>query len=250
MTISDINFNTTRIEALLNSIVLGTGTGFFYIENSNEYLITNRHVVIDEKKSYHPTSLRIRLHTNRENLQINNLIVVDLYDDNDRHSWLEHPAYSTLQCDVVAIPMRPPLLTGDNFSLFERSSVTCFTKDLTEIPDVNPFGDVVVLGYPLGFSDDVNNLPVYRHAMIASQFGVDFRGRPYFLVDANLHPGTSGSPVVSSYHTLFKEAGSEEGYKLFGIHSAEHIVGKEPLGLNVVWYSKLIPEIVVGDSIK
>lgn len=94
-----------------------------------------------------------------------------------------------------------------------------------------------MVGYPLGFHDQTNNLPVYRRASIASAYGVNFGGLPYFLIDANLHPGTSGSPVVNSHHTLFKDAGCEEGYKLFGVHSAEHVVDDDPLGLNVVWYA-------------
>ena len=82
--------------------------------------------------------------------------------------------------------------------------------------------------------------------MIASQYGINFNKKPYFLIDANLHPGTSGSPVVNSHHTLFREQGSKEGYKLFGIQSAQHLVDGEPLGLNVVWYSYLLNEIIHG----
>lgn len=108
---------------------------------------------------------------------------------------------------------------------------------------VNPFGNVVVVGYPLGFYDKKNNLPVYRKASIASAYGINFGGLPYFLVDANLHEGTSGSPVVNSHHTLFKEGDKKEGYKLFGIHSAEHVVDEDPLGLNVVWYADVLVDI-------
>jgi hypothetical protein len=86
-------------------------------------------------------------------------------------------------------------------------------------------------------------LPVYRRASIASAYGVNFGGFPYFLIDANLHPGTSGSPVVSSHHTLFKERDGKEGYALFGVHSAEHVIEGDPLGLNVVWYADALVEI-------
>ena len=78
---------------------------------------------------------------------------------------------------------------------------------------------------------------------MASCYGVCFGGLPYFLVDAHLHPGTSGSPVVSSHHTLFREQGHREGYALFGIHSAERVIDEEPLGLNVVWYAHLLLDI-------
>ncbi|MCD4782621.1 MAG: serine protease [Candidatus Eremiobacteraeota bacterium] len=244
MNISDINFTTTRIEAIESGKHLATATGFFFKIDSVEYLVTNRHVVIDENQGYHPEHFRILLHANRQDLTNNNAITLSLYDDQKNPLWLEHPAYSKLLCDVVAIPMTRRALSGKNYEAFINSSIITFSERLTEIPDINPFGDVVVVGYPLGFSDHFHNLPVYRKAMIASQYGVGFRDKPYFLVDANLHPGTSGSPVVNSHHTLLKEIGSKEAYKLFGMHSAQHLVDEEPLGLNVVWYSYLIPEII------
>ena len=39
-------------------------------------------------------------------------------------------------------------------------------------------------------------MPVVRHAVIASSFGVGFPGRGYLLTDARTHCGTSGAPVV------------------------------------------------------
>jgi hypothetical protein len=248
MQVSDINFTTTRIEALKQGKVLARATGFFYKESGHEYLITNRHVLIQEADGYYPESLTVLVHATRDNLQLNNIVTLNLYSNRRQRLWLEHPERSVLECDVVAIPMTSQVLSDDNFDLFGRSVVTNFVKDLTEGPNVNPFGDVVVVGYPRGFSDDLHNLPVYRKAMVASQYGISFRGKPYFLIDANLHPGTSGSPVVSSHHTLFKEDGQKEGYRLFGIFSAEHLVEGEPLGLHVVWYSSLIPGIVAGES--
>ncbi|MCK7502387.1 MAG: hypothetical protein MZW92_80370 [Comamonadaceae bacterium] len=39
-------------------------------------------------------------------------------------------------------------------------------------------------------------MPVVRHAVIASSFGLRFQGEGYFLTDARTHRGTSGAPVV------------------------------------------------------
>ncbi|MCH8824868.1 MAG: trypsin-like peptidase domain-containing protein [Planctomycetes bacterium] len=248
MTISSINFTTTRVTVYDSGKPLGTATGFFFRRQDGcEFLVTNRHVVIDEERSFKPDTMQLRLHQNREFLDQNTTLTLSLYNDSGRSLWLEHSAYAMTKCDVIAIPMSPEVLTGNNYELFKKSSVTAYTTELTDIPEVNPFGDVVVLGYPQGFYDDHNNLPVYRKAMIASQFGVPFQNNPYFLVDANLHQGMSGSPVVNSHHTLFSESAAVEGYKLFGIHSAQHMMNGEPLGLNVVWYSSLIVDIVQGD---
>jgi len=242
--ISEINFTTTGLRILDADEPVGWATGFFYRgQDSREFLITNRHVVIDEGKQFRPTALQMLLHRNADSLAENHPVVASLYGTSGDPLWLEHPDYEQTGCDLVAIPMCPEILQGYNHALFRASLVVTFAPNATDVPGVNPFGDVVIVGYPLGFHDDINNLPVYRKAMIASQFGVNFRRKPYFLVDANLHPGTSGSPVVNSHHTLFSDAGTKEGYTLFGIHSAQHVVGDQPLGLNVVWYSSLIVDI-------
>ena len=204
---------------------LSSATGFFYkTDDANKFLITNRHVVIDEDDSFFPDQLKLRLHANRIDLKDNYEIIINLYDSESKKIWKEHPRYSDLRCDVVVIPLHSAYFINDCFQKYLKSSLTFFGPELTDIPNINPFGDVVVIGYPLGFFDIHNNLPVYRKPMIASQYGINFNKKPYFLIDANLHPGTSGSPVVNSHHTLFREQGSKEGYKLFGIQSAQHLV--------------------------
>ena len=55
---------------------------------------------------------------------------------------------------------------------------------------------MLVVGFPLGFHDALHHLPVVRHAVNASSFGLRFQGKGYFLTDARTHRGTSGAPVV------------------------------------------------------
>jgi len=244
--ISDINFTTTRIVIMKAEENLGSATGFFcQKDETNQFLVTNRHVVIDEGEDHFPDHLKLSLHANKIDLDNNEEILISLYDSSNCQLWKEHPKYDELKCDVIAIPLHREVFINDCFQKFKSSTcIRLFGPDLTTMPDINPFGDVAVVGYPLGFFDKKNNLPVYRKAMIASQYGVNFNNKPYFLIDANLHAGTSGSPVVSAHLPLFKEEGAKEPYKLFGIHSAEHVEKDEPLGLSVVWYSYLIDEII------
>ena len=53
-----------------------------------------------------------------------------------------------------------------------------------------------MVGFPLGFHDTLHHMPVVRHAVVASSFGLRFQGHGYFLTDARTHRGTSGAPVV------------------------------------------------------
>lgn len=242
MTVPDINFSTTKIRMTKNDADAGSATGFFFRDSGVKYLATNRHVVIDEEEDHFPEKLVVTLHLDRNDLTKNCEVQLALYNENNP-LWLQHPHYEENLCDVVLLPLNENTLTGDNLPFFNSSSIIFIGSEIINKREINSFGSVVIVGYPLGFYDELHNLPVYRKASIASCYGIDFSGQPYFLVDANLHPGTSGSPVVNSHHTLFREGERKEGYVLFGIHSAEHIVDQDPLGLNVVWYAHLLEEI-------
>jgi len=242
MAVSDINFATTKIQMLASGKEVGSASGFFFRHNSIKYLATNRHVVIDEDDNFFPDTLVVTLHLDREQLDKNCSVQITLYEQGNP-LWKQHPSYGTNCCDVVLLPLNPATLKTNNIKLFNSSSITFIASEIINKRPVNPFGDVVVVGYPLGFHDELNNLPVYRRASIGSAYGINFGGLPYFLIDANLHQGTSGSPVVNSHHTLFKERDGQEGYTLFGVHSAEHVVEGDPLGLNAVWYADALIEI-------
>ena len=43
---------------------------------------------------------------------------------------------------------------------------------------------LLVVGFPLGFHDTLPHMPVVRQAVIASSFGLRFKGEGYFLTDA------------------------------------------------------------------
>jgi hypothetical protein len=244
--VSEINFTTAPIRIFKNNFELGSASGFFFRRNEKKYFITNRHVVIKETEDFFPDCIKLRLHSSNVNLEHNYDLTINLYDQHGNRNWLEHFDYENIECDIIAITLDDKVLDRLNLNIFYSSFITFIGSELTKISELNPFGDVVVVGYPLGFYDFANNLPVYRKAMVASQYGVNFNGKPYFLIDTNLHPGTSGSPVVNTHHTLYKENGFNEAYNLFGIHSAEHTMKGKPLGLNVVWYSYLINELIDG----
>ena len=61
--------------------------------------------------------------------------------------------------------------------------------------DIGLVEEVLFVGYPSGISDETHNLPVARRGITATPATVDYEGRPVFLVDASVYPGSSGSPV-------------------------------------------------------
>ena len=110
--------------------------------------------------------------------------------------------------------------------------------------------DVIFVGYPENRYDVVNNLPLIRRGSIASMPNVDFNGRGQIVIDAQVFPGSSGSPVFVDW---------EGKYSLLGVVSQTMIrhsqlqtlptnmppVGvKQILGLGIVIKQKHIRELI------
>jgi hypothetical protein len=83
--------------------------------------------------------------------------------------------------------------------------------------------DVVVVSYPNGVWDAVNNRPVVRRGATATEPRVEYMGRAEFLIDMAWLPGASGSPVflwnIGSYVTRGGESRGGSRVKLLGILS-------------------------------
>jgi hypothetical protein len=118
---------------------------------------------------------------------------------------------------------------------------------------LHPGEDIFIMGFPLGFHDTSHNLPIFRNAMIASSYGVPFQGLPLFLTDANLHPGTSGSPVITKPKSTWVDDKGNTNlvtgttYYLIGVHSGTvdpKITSGQQIGLGAAWYAQLIEDIV------
>ncbi|MCR3883401.1 MAG: serine protease [Methanothrix sp.] len=220
----------------------GQASGFFYKHKDLLYFITNRHVVIDESNGYYPDQICLDLHTDPNNPgKPKKKLWMELYKDNNMKipRWIGHPHNQEFQSwektiDVVAVPVEEDL---------SGYHVEPFTNERIVPPEfgVSIGNEVLVIGYPLGFWDHAHNLPIVRNATIASVYQVPFSGKPGILIDARLHPGTSGSPVVTYIgypEKLLLGVHSEEFYNTNGTRS------DEPLGLNFVWFSGLILDIV------
>ena len=221
----------------------GSATGFFYKNESDVYLVTNRHVVVNEREKLYPDHLRIRVHTSQTNLLPNRDLDIPLYDGR-MPLFLEHQQGKNV--DVVVIKINSFLESND---FIHPWSTNYFPQqnDLVELGD-----SVIVMGYPMAFYDRRHNLPISRSGTLASLYGAPFDGNPYFLIDTNLHPGTSGSPVYIPRSALRKTTAGVQVYAgtrisppmLLGIHSGEYSADGVKLGLNIVWYAYLIQEII------
>jgi hypothetical protein len=78
------------------------------------------------------------------------------------------------------------------------------------LDDIEVGTQLLVVGFPLGFHDMLHHLPVVRHAINASPYGLRFQGNGYFLTDARTHRGTSGASVVKHSGSYGNRAGTWE----------------------------------------
>jgi S1-C subfamily serine protease len=234
---NNLGFVSVPLRPYVGNTLLGTGTGFFFRPVFDRvFLVTNRHIVIAEDEQYFPDRLIMRLHTDAFDIKKHEDFVVSLYslDGTNKPAWLELDRAT----DVVALELKMEDLQGFTFHAFTQS-------DLISPDIVVGVGDpLLVIGYPKGFSDEIHNLPVFRQASVASVYPIPFEGNAYFLIDSELHPGTSGSPVITqpSIWVVKKDEAElfeERQYHLIGIHSAAY----GDLKLNVVWFAHILLEL-------
>lgn len=237
MGIDSILLTTARILTFEQNRSLTNASGFFFENNGRLFLVTSRHVVIDEPSGHYPDRIEIELHDDPENLAKSATYSIPLYRDS-KSTWTQGRD-SSGDVDVAVIEI-------ERSKLPKNTLYRAFTP--RHLPDssgqIEVGSPMLVVGFPLGFHDGLHHLPVVRHAVIASSFGLRFQGEGFFLTDARTHRGTSGAPVVMR---ISSESSSDDlPWQLLGVHSARMDLGTrdvvldEALGLNCAWYSDIL----------
>ena len=228
----------TPILTMRGQAPVSDATGFFFQRAERLFLVTSRHVVLDEASQHCPDQLQIELHVDPDNVAATTPFSIPLYQNH-------HPVWRqggdaggmidviTLELDQGALP--------DNF-LFYAFTPVHLVQQLEQVEVGTP---VLIVGLPLGFHDTLHHLPVARQAVIASAFGIRFQGKGYFLTDARMHRGTSGAPVVVRSPTA--QAGRETlAWMLLGVHTGRldmtnrDVEQDDRLGLNCAWYADIL----------
>jgi hypothetical protein len=216
-----------------------TNASGFYFERANRlFLVTSQHVLRDASTEHFPDRIEIELHTNPENLAESTGFSIPLYPEG-LAVWRQASDSAGL-VDIAVIEL-------DRKAMPQATVYRAFTPShLLQEPDRVEVGmSLLVVGFPLGFHDTLHHMPVVRQAIIASSFGLRFQGEGYFLTDARMHRGTSGSPVVMRAGEYENLPGGLR-WKLLGVHSARLDVGSrdlrldEALGLNCAWYADIL----------
>ena len=225
---------TVRIATFDGPRGLTSASGFFFRRDERLYLVSSRHVFIDEPTAHHPDRIVIELHADADNLADATGLSVLLFRDG-LANWRQGKDDGG-GIDVAVLEIDPKALPAG-------VEMAAFTLDNLPGPqDVVPTGQALLIpGFPLGFHDALHHFPVVRQGIVASPYGWRFQGRGWFLTDARTHRGISGAPVVMPAPDR-----SALPWLLLGIHSTRLDMGDrdrvsdESLGLNAAWYPDII----------
>lgn len=214
-------------------------TGFFANVNGSDYIITNKHVFEHE------------LGIDADELAFHFLPTVEASDTQlhtislEERDWLTHPSKDA---DVAALPLEEFEIdqTG-NLAVTEDKFVSKYTDWILS------GNSAIVVGYPEAGWFSQNKTPLVRNALISSFFGTQFNGDDCFIIDAKMHDGMSGSPVLIAPSAIMHDVDGnilqfhydelDEVPELLGIHSGP-IHQDNQLDLHRIWYTDIIREIV------
>lgn len=224
----DLFYNTLKIKT-----DMGSGTGFifdFTTDGSYPCLVTNKHVIYQKNEidgsekfaqegylNFHLTdgknySVKISnfYHEFKFNKQNIDLCFLPL---NNSINFVNQQFVNVLQ-PQQSLSFQTPSMHYPPLQPSVKVSYNYINSShLVNFNTIEPIQEILMVGYPIGLSDEVNNLPILRKGITASHIGADFQGKNEFLIDAACFPGSSGSPV-------FIYPGKESSYprpRLLGI---------------------------------
>lgn len=255
VTVEAASLMTTPVYLFDDTRQVSQGTGFFYgVKNpagviDTVFLVTNYHVVTGHSPGTSQPGKGDRvvfyLHLDKDDPAKVRQVALPLYSEAGVPLWeqsTDHPA-----ADVILLPM--PQAAYANIAMY------VFVEDHTRTDiRIRPTSGATLLGYPFGFSDTTNRLPVWKTGHVASEPQVDFQGNPAFLVDVSAFPGMSGAPVLAVANGVYEDERevmrTGRVLRLLGVFSAMPVIRSQTPGqadtslqLGYVWKAALIAEL-------
>jgi hypothetical protein len=197
-----LTYSTVRIECELKNGGSSTGTGFFFKlledkENGNHIpvVITNKHVIKNSSKG------KLIITKADASGKPTDTEHFTMSFDNFESLWRLHPDDDV---DLCAMPIAPFVNKANEMG--ENLFYIPFTADLLPTEkhkeELSALEDVLMIGYPNGIWDSVNNMPILRKGSTATNPLYDYNGKKEIMIDIAAFPGSSGSPVL-----IFNENG-------------------------------------------
>jgi hypothetical protein len=190
-----LSYSTVRIECQNSSGQTSSGSGYFFKfredASANQHIpvaITNKHVVQDAKNG------TLIFSKSRSDGQPDDRDHFQVYIDDFESLWRFHPSDAV---DLCAMPIAPFVRAaeGKGETLFYIPLDLSIVPNETQLAELSAIEEIVMVGYPNGIWDSVNNKPIFRKGITATHPHKDYNGRKEFMIDMACFPGSSGSPV-------------------------------------------------------
>lgn len=249
-------YTTIKMVVITKTGITSIGTGFFVERNLSDgkkkiYLVTNRHVIEDASE----LSLDFCTTFDKRPV-IGGIHRINLSEVSG--SYVVHPDdnidIAVLECTGLFVQFPETFyFKAVNMDLFATFSE----------PELNVAQSIYFIGYPSAIYDTKNNLPIVRTGIIASNPKLDYEGDKKFIIDAQVFPGSSGSPVyidltfenIKNGQIVLDE---NRNIKLLGIVAQTmirnnelipltnnvHLGTQEVLGLGIVFKATAIKELI------
>ncbi len=262
---TEIKFDKFEQQVFLNTVLIENltdgevGTGFLVLKSAGEegrqkfLLFSNKHVFWGKKDSNTAglvKKVRFTLHKNNEEgtyVLGNTTKVEGVIRRNPEHGYYDHPDE-----DVDVACANISLLNERGLSLNIIGLGTDFFDG--SIEDLYAGQQIFFVGYPSGFYDETNKLPVMRSGTIASIPSVNFNGKPQILLDAQVFPGSSGSPVFANVNGRYMllgliSSGLAKNLDFMKLESTSNssspspLIPKEWIGLGLLFTSETVKTV-------
>ncbi|MCF8464050.1 MAG: serine protease [Flavobacteriales bacterium] len=186
--LENITHNVVRLTSTFTDGRQSVGTGFYFALHRTEQktipiIITNKHVVQGSVKTLFKLSVK------KLKESVTEMIDIGIAST----AWINHPDPNV---DLCAMPFAQVLnvIPPENKVIWNYLTEENMPKQ-EDWDAISSVEDVIMVGYPNGIWDSVNNRPIYRKGITATNARVNYLGEPKFLVDIAAYPGSSGSPV-------------------------------------------------------
>lgn len=192
--------------------------GFDRRDPQAAYLVTCRHVIEGGQRAH--ICFHRHAGPGENDIAVGNPIRVTV--DALSEKWSFHP---NEEVDIAVAPLSgiiPNVLSGGLPYILPLDLGVVPTAD--ELGKLDVIEEVLFVGYPAGYYDRLNLMPVTRQGITASPLQFDYNGRPEFLVDGAVYFGSSGGPVFLVRTGIFVEngqlhVGSGNKFMLLGVIS-------------------------------
>jgi hypothetical protein len=240
---------------------LSTATGFVVEDRGRPFLVTNWHVLAGRDamtgellsaSGAEPDAIEIA-HNGGAGWGSVATVTEPLYDPEDPDHedafdrvarWTGHPEGPAVDVAVL------PLTMLDGVTLIPHRLPTGPRHDVV----MEVTSELSVVGFPFGLTH-AKKLGIWTRGTVATEYYVDYDGRPCFLIDARTRSGQSGSPVLyfntDSRNVQFRGdvyAGDRGSYsQLLGIYSGRLNTSSD---LGYVWRPRAITETIAAAHLR